>query len=1004
MSRFLAMFGIILILGQWPNYAHAQFDFLQFNHYSVKEGIVSPRVTDVNSDNLGFLWISTKDGVSRFDGTRFENYTTNGMSEHKLSNNHTILPIFDRNNNVWVGSTSGLNYFDRSQNRIYQHHIDDEVHVGLQPTYYSEPFFIDHLQNVWIYLNGKVLAYQPKNKRIKKIAIESNGYNCSPQNFYQPIKKLISNESKGFYIYTFLDNKPIETKSFFLKPNDSFSLYLLHCSFQNDSIAWLSTTYGLLEVNIYTYQINFYKNAFGQGLSPNGTAIYQNRYLFVSTSNNGLLLFDLNTKKFLSKWEHMPYDSQNLLTNHLERVYITPSDELVVVYHDRGIAVASLRSPMFKTIFSNKVKENNHLELDIKCINRLNDSLVILGTQNNGIIKYNIKSKKSINHWTAKNSQLGSNSINQFLSLPNGNILILNKTYLSLFDKRNEELKLLVDAKSHHSSIPYNIYKLSIFKNGIYAASEKGAQQLFLNNNTFEIRDIEEINKQVDWSHFNFIDFANDTTLFIQSHNTALYRYRIHENKKYILEKSFMTPYMIYDHCQTRKDLYFATSSGLYVYNSALDSLMLFSSKLTKPCYSIVSRFENEFWLGEDAKMTLINLSNSKNIESYTSGLNYKLFNANAEISIGDNALVGTKDGLISFEHKNKTRNSKSYIPYITHIQINEKFISDTNPNELKELKLNHNQNSIAIHLSNIGFEDAENNIIKYQLIGENKSIVSLVSGGQIRYPNLSPNHYIFKIYDAENKLFNELKIIIDPPFWNTWWFRLIALIFLFLFTYLLFQYRAYQYKKNEKEKMNVMIRSQENERKRIAQDLHDNFGAKLSAIKMYLQTAIRETNHSKTLIHNSIEEIDNTIVELRHLLINLSPKTLAESGLNAALREIKDIFTKTKQIEISLDIDYFDENNEADFNYNIYRIILELVHNTLKYAQAKHIYISLVSREQEDVVMYSDDGIGFDSNRIKRGYGIKNIESYSQNMSANLVIESQTGHGVQVVVEIPKK
>lgn len=204
--------------------------------------------------------------------------------------------------------------------------------------------------------------------------------------------------------------------------------------------------------------------------------------------------------------------------------------------------------------------------------------------------------------------------------------------------------------------------------------------------------------------------------------------------------------------------------------------------------------------------------------------------------------------------------------------------------------------------------------------------------------------------------------------------------------------------KEQELIALNSMIEGQEKERKRIAEDLHDRLGSTLSAVKMYMDV-LAEENPKYTKV-NAI--VDKAVNDTRQIAHNMLSGVLAKFGLLAALQDLKETIEASNQFMINLRSIQFDQRLESEIELHIYRIIQELVSNTLKHAQAAVVDIELrKSGNQNLTITYQDDGKGFESSSIHAGMGLKNIESRLKKINGNWTIDSSPMRGVKVIIQI---
>ncbi|HXD93611.1 MAG TPA: sensor histidine kinase [Bacteroidia bacterium] len=206
----------------------------------------------------------------------------------------------------------------------------------------------------------------------------------------------------------------------------------------------------------------------------------------------------------------------------------------------------------------------------------------------------------------------------------------------------------------------------------------------------------------------------------------------------------------------------------------------------------------------------------------------------------------------------------------------------------------------------------------------------------------------------------------------------------------------------NEKQKelAVAVMDTQEQERKRIAEDLHDSLGHLLSTVKLNLQTL---PESQKKSVQNSMNLLNQASEELQNITFNLMPRTLEEEGLVPALNELAAKVSNSGTVKIQVHVHNMNHFNlEKQSQFNIYRIVQEAVNNILKHAEAKEITIQLIGQDTHFTIMIEDDGKGFDTEAQKTGRGLKNIVTRSLWLKGNINIDSTPGRGTTITTEIP--
>jgi len=221
-----------------------------------------------------------------------------------------------------------------------------------------------------------------------------------------------------------------------------------------------------------------------------------------------------------------------------------------------------------------------------------------------------------------------------------------------------------------------------------------------------------------------------------------------------------------------------------------------------------------------------------------------------------------------------------------------------------------------------------------------------------------------------------------------------LAIIITFFIITMLRHHRRYV--KLQKDRMVNEISVLENERKRMAYDLHDGLGPMLSSIKLNINSIETNTDEDKAIIHKASNHIDDAIKNMRSISYNLLPVTLERKGLFEALREFIEYSSAKSKLPIQLFIKHQVEIPKEK-EIHVFRILQEIIHNSIKHAQAKNLYIGFGYEEERMVIFAKDDGIGFDVVKIKEtsgGLGLKSIESRADILNCLTLIESSPGKG----------
>jgi two-component system, NarL family, sensor kinase len=211
-----------------------------------------------------------------------------------------------------------------------------------------------------------------------------------------------------------------------------------------------------------------------------------------------------------------------------------------------------------------------------------------------------------------------------------------------------------------------------------------------------------------------------------------------------------------------------------------------------------------------------------------------------------------------------------------------------------------------------------------------------------------------------------------------------------------------------EKEKQlsatDAMLRGQDEERKRLAKDLHDGLGGMLSGIKLSfvnMKEKIITDGQAVASIETSIAQLDNITAELRKVAHNLMPAVLANFGLSHALQDFCSSMQRSSGINIIFEPLGEERTLDGTADLNIYRIIQELIANAIRYAKAERILVQLTKTANKVLITIEDNGVGFEVTSATEGMGLENVRQRVQYLKGNLNIDTKPGAGTSVYIEL---
>lgn len=214
--------------------------------------------------------------------------------------------------------------------------------------------------------------------------------------------------------------------------------------------------------------------------------------------------------------------------------------------------------------------------------------------------------------------------------------------------------------------------------------------------------------------------------------------------------------------------------------------------------------------------------------------------------------------------------------------------------------------------------------------------------------------------------------------------------------------------KERQKELIDAGVLAQEQDRKRMANDLHDGIGGTLSAIKLFvgkLEPDMPEEKFAR-FQDKAIHTLDENITELRGIINDLLPQSLEEEGLISAIHGMTQKLESLKDIKVHLQVKC-ERRFEEDKEKAVFRILQELINNAMKYSEAKNLNIDFLFGESQLKVYYREDGPGFDPGILQNegrpeSYGFKSIASRMAYLEGHFEANTGPEEGFQVHICIP--
>lgn len=202
-----------------------------------------------------------------------------------------------------------------------------------------------------------------------------------------------------------------------------------------------------------------------------------------------------------------------------------------------------------------------------------------------------------------------------------------------------------------------------------------------------------------------------------------------------------------------------------------------------------------------------------------------------------------------------------------------------------------------------------------------------------------------------------------------------------------------------------TIIKTQEEERNRVASDLHDSIGQQISALKFYFDSIQKQKDEKLRLqlLKKTEALIDNVSDEIRNICFQLMPRSVEKFGIGQSIKQLADLIHFSTGIKFDIQVEEANSKIDPNVAMSVYRIIQEFVNNSIKHAKCKNISINLSIKTKILTLLMTDDGIGFNNNAsLKRGNGLDNINLRVKYLQGEIEFTSEKNKGVQLNITIP--
>ncbi len=1026
--KSLGLFLLVILFTARIKATSAQPREFKFEHVSVELGLSQCTVGAIFQDSRGFIWFGTADGLNRYDGYSFKHYKHNPGNSNSLSHNNISAIAEDREGMLWFGTVeAGLNKFDRKRGTFthYRHNPADSASLAS-----------DHISNLCLDANGVLwigtfdgLSYfHPETQTFARYPHDPQ----NPQSLSHPYIRRIYEDRAGtlWIIADWILHK-------FDRAAGSFKRYDVGLHDMNDGVMalhedsrgtfWLGTARsGLMIFDRNKEQVTHHF----QHDPRDSTSLLDKEVVAICEDMTGALWlanrggasrYDRATGKF-SRFRHDPKNPASISFGNCIRIYRDHSGLMWFATDGSGLSKLDPRPPKFAHL-KHEAGNRNSLSLGLpKAIWEDRDGDLWIGKIGSGVNRVNRRTGEITKylHNPADPRTLDAHNILSIYEDREG-ILWLGGRGLNRFDRDQETF-----AHPHNDEGR----RLALPRHTADAICQDQEGKIWAGGNALSMYD-KQTRQTITYEHQ-----PDDPTSLSSMPVTVVYQgrqgvmwagtprglnkfNRASQNfTRYFHDpanpNSLSNDYIKSIFEDRDGNLWIGTSDGLNRLDPARETFTRYHEKEGLPntfIYGILGDDHGNLWLSTNGGISKFDPISGK-FRNYAlkDGLQSREFNTGAfhRSKRTGEMFFGGINGVNLF-HPDSVKDS-SFLPAIVLTDF-KKFDLPVQLSadiaDIAEIKLDYEENVFSFEFAALDYTHPEKNQYAYMLEGFDKHWVYCGDRRFARYTNLNPGDYTFRVKGTNhdgvwNPQGAALSIAIVPPFWMTWWFKILTAAATLATVAGAAKYISMR---KFKRRLEVIERQQalSRERERISKDMHDELGANLTKIAILGELAQQNLANPQKLRTDLLKisaTARTTIDSMSEIIWAINPQNNSLDNLAAYLRKCAADCFELTAMNYRL---HFPEAVpghpiSAEFRRHVFLVVKEAIHNIVKHARATEAELQLNSHDHTLEIFIRDNGQGFAPETVNGcGNGLRNMSKRMADIGGEFEIQSRPNGGTRV-------
>jgi len=833
---------LIWLLVIFSNILYSQERQIKFENVGIEHGLSQSSTFTVLQDSKGFMWFGTESGVNRYDGYDFIVYNSDLKNPKSLSNNWIYSICEDHLGNIWIGTDDGLNRFSREK-EIFIHYLHDPEKPNSLSNNKVFTIFEDKSGALWIGTDNGLNKFDRKDESFKRYQFDPENPQRLSDNH---IRAILEDASDMLWIGTDNGlnrfNRKEETWFRFQSdPKDSNSLS--HNSINSiceDSLGmiWVGTDRGLNRFDPRTGKFMQYKHIANDSKSLSDDwihVVYQDRLgaLWVGTNGGGLNRFDREKGEFIC----YKADSNNPYSLSSDRIYSMCEDRSGVIWvgtYGGGICKLNREPKRFRRFTHDPENPNSLSHMFVRSFYEDQSGTLWVGTDGGGLNRYDQEKDQFIHYRHNPKDPASLSNDRVFSIVKDSSGVFWIGTYgggLNRFDPNSGKF-----TRYRHSPTDPNTLsddRIRVIHEGqpgvLWIGTDGGGINKFETEKGIFTRyryDPDDPNSLSNDRIFSILK-SDSGSLWIAIYGGGLNKFDPEKGQFFHYRfdpddpNSLSTDYIATLYENQSGILWIGTDNGLSKFDPQRETFSNYSESeglAGSVVYGILEDDEGNLWISTNSGLSKFN-PQTETFRNYdaSDGLQSNEFNGGSRYKSPEGEMFfGGIKGFNRFYPE--TIKDNPYIPsvVITNFRIFNKVVPIQEGEDIKspltksitetdKIELSYRDNMLSFEFAALHYVFPNRNKYAYRMEGFDKNWIYTSAAHRFAtYTNLHPGEYTFRVKASNNDgLWNEegvsLRITIIPPFWQTWWFRGIAIATVILLISMVYGIRTHAIKEQSK-------------------------------------------------------------------------------------------------------------------------------------------------------------------------------------------------------------